>query len=39
MIQGKNFFEPVANAGMKMAAENMRKQVDKMIMDVWKETK
>lgn len=39
MIQGKNFFEPVANAGMKMAAENMRKQVDKMIEDVWKETK
>lgn len=39
MIQGKNFFEPVANAGMKMAAENMRKQVDKMIEEVWKETK
>jgi hypothetical protein len=39
MIQGKNFFEPVANAGMKMAAENMRKKVDKMIEEVWKETK
>lgn len=38
-ITGKNFFEPVATAGMRMAAENMRRQVDKMIEDVWKETK
>jgi hypothetical protein len=38
-ITGKNFFEQTANAGMKIAAENMRRQVDKMIEEVWKETK
>ena len=38
-ITGKNFFEPVATAGMRQAAENMRRQVDKMIEEVWKETK
>ncbi|MBQ8190895.1 MAG: hypothetical protein IJZ45_03925 [Bacteroidaceae bacterium] len=35
-IAGKNFFEPVATAGMRQAAENMKREVEKLITEAGK---